>query len=90
MEPPENLKFGSEIEVDDGPSERERYVWTTALALGLSRVYYDEHLDGLVAGGATAPRPCPGAAAARAGATWPRVGRTGRPAARHRPTPRPK
>ena len=38
----ENLKFGSEIEVDDEPSERERYVWTTALALGLSRVYYDE------------------------------------------------
>ncbi len=39
----ENLTYGTKVDVLSGePSEHERYVWTTALAMGLAHVYFDE------------------------------------------------
>ena len=39
----ENLTYGTKVDVLPGVlSEHERYVWTTALAMGLAHVYFDE------------------------------------------------
>ena len=37
------MTYGTKVDVLSGePSEHERYVWTTALAMGLAHVYFDE------------------------------------------------